>query len=68
MKLHYFDQDEADVDDTLLSLAKKQGYVPSRCLLGGAVVMAETYAGHSACWSCNGPRIKCGGLLKKQGV
>jgi hypothetical protein len=65
MKLHYFDQAEADADDVWLSTAKTQGYVPPGCLLGGAVVMSETNAGRKACWGCEGPREKCGGSPKR---
>lgn len=65
MKPHYFDQTEADSDDMLLGIAKRQGYVPKTCLLSGAVVMAETNEGHDACAGCNGPRDKCGGRQKR---
>lgn len=64
MKPHYFEQEQADVDDMMLGMAKMQGYVPQGCLLGGMVVMAETQVGKNACWSCNGPRDKCGGKPK----
>jgi hypothetical protein len=66
VKLHYFEQERADEDDFLLDMAKGQGYVPSGCLLGGAVVMSETNAGRNACAECNGPREKCGGRPKKR--
>lgn len=61
MKPHYFEQTEADKDDLALSLAKGQGYVPSRCLLGGHVVMGLVNAGKKPCAGCKGPRDKCGG-------
>lgn len=61
MKLHYFDQDEPDEDDHMLIMAKKQGYVPKTCLLGGAIVLSETNAGRDACAGCNCPRGKCNG-------
>jgi hypothetical protein len=61
MKMHYFEQAKADSDDMLLGMAKMQGYVPSGCLLGGVVVMAEIQAGNSPCWGCSGPRDRCGG-------
>jgi hypothetical protein len=64
MKPHYFDQAEADADDFALQMAKAQGYVPSGCLLGGVVVMAETNDGRKACWGCEGPRERCGGAPK----
>lgn len=65
MKLHYFDQEQADADDMLLQMAKGQGYVPKTCLLGGQIVMAETRAGRFACWGCAGPREKCHGQPKR---
>lgn len=66
MKPNYFEQDKADADDVMLGMAKMQGYVPHGCLLGGVVVMAETQAGRSACWGCNGPRERCGGQPKRE--
>ena len=50
----------------MLGMAKMQGYVPQRCLLGGMVVIAETQEGRNACWGCNGPREKCGGKQKRE--
>ena len=64
MKIHYFSQDKADVDDIQLGMAKMQGYVPKTCLLGGVVVMAEVSGGRNPCWGCEGPREKCGGKPK----
>ncbi len=64
MKVHYFDQDAADVNDIHLGMAKMQGYVPQTCLLGGITVMAEVQAGKSPCAGCNGPREKCKGKPK----
>lgn len=64
MKPHYFKQDAADLDDIKLVLAKEQGYVPRKCLLGGSVVMAEINTGRNPCDGCNGPREKCGGRPK----
>ncbi len=61
MKLHYFDQDEADKSDMLLGMAKMQGYVPETCLLGGATVMHEVQANRNPCDRCAGPREKCKG-------
>ena len=66
MKLHYFEQAEADRDDMMLGMAKMQGYVPLGCLLGGAVVMGEVQAGNHPCYGCNGPREKCGGKPKRE--
>ena len=65
IKLHYFDQDEADPLDLLLGLAKMQEYVPSGCLLGGATVMNEVSHAVDPCAGCNGPREKCGGRPRK---
>jgi len=61
MKMHYFDQAEADPTDMLLDMAKMQGYVPETCLLAGIVVMAEVSDGRRPCDGCAGPREKCGG-------
>ena len=61
MKVHYFEQQEADADDVQLGMAKMQGYVPETCLLSGIVVMDEINKGNNPCWACNGPREKCGG-------
>lgn len=65
MKLHYFEQDQADADDVMLGMAKMQGYVPQKCLLGGMVVMDEVNKGNDACAGCNGPRTKCDGRPKR---
>lgn len=65
MKPHYFEQQTADNDDMLLTMAKMQGYVPKTCLLGGMVVMAEVQDGKSPCSGCNGPREKCHGKARK---
>jgi len=61
MKPHYFLQDVADADDHQLGMAKRMGYVPSTCLLGGAVVMGEIRKGDNPCWGCAGPRDVCHG-------
>lgn len=52
MKFHYSHREEADPEDTLLSMAKKQGYAPKNCLLGGIVVMSEVSAGRDPCTGC----------------
>lgn len=62
--LHYFDQSEADPADILLGLAKRQGYVPKNCLLGGLVVMGEINKGNDPCRGCECERVKCGGRPK----
>lgn len=64
VKPHYFDQIQPDEDDFQLGIAKRQGYVPKDCLLGGAVVMGEVNAGRHPCWGCEGPRVRCGGKPK----
>jgi len=64
MKLHYFEQDNADADDIHLGIAKMQGYVPQTCLLGGTIVMDEINKGRNPCSGCNGPREKCNGKPK----
>lgn len=61
MKLHYFDQEEADESDIQLGMAKMQGYVPENCLLGGLTVMAEISRGSSPCLGCNIEVGKCDG-------
>ena len=66
MKPHYFEQDAPDADDFALSMAKGQGYVPARCLLGGMAAMSEINRGLSPCDGCNGPREKCGGKPKRE--
>lgn len=68
MKPHYFNQAQPDADDMVLGMAKMQGYVPAGCLLGGSTVMAETSAGRSPCWGCEGPREKCGGKERRSGA
>jgi hypothetical protein len=65
MKLHYFAQETADEDDAVLGMAKKQGYVPNGCLLGGAVVMSEVHVARHPCWGCEGPRDRCRGKPKR---
>lgn len=61
MKLNYFDQEVADQSDWKLQAAIAQGYVPATCLLSGAVVMSEVFAGRDACYGCNCDRSKCHG-------
>jgi hypothetical protein len=63
-KPHYFDRGVPDADDILLEMAKGQGYVPPRCLLGGTVVMHEVNAGRDPCHGCEGPRDKCFGRAR----
>ena len=65
MEPHYFGQDQADTQDLLLSLAKRQGYVSENCLLGGIIVMGLISTGENPCSGCNGPRERCGGQPKR---
>lgn len=65
MKFHYFNQSESDQDDLALGIAKKHGWVPTTCLLGGATVMSELNMGHNPCWKCEGPREICKGKAKR---
>ena len=66
MKPHYFEFEQADVNDMWLAMAIHQGYVPKTCLLGGSIVMAETNAGRDACAGCEGPRERCHGRPKRE--
>ena len=66
MKPHYFEQKEADLDDIMLQMAKKQGYVPVTCLLSGIVVMSEVNKGADPCAGCRGPREKCRGRRESE--
>jgi hypothetical protein len=60
-KVHYFDQDTADIDDLVLRMAKNQGYVPQNCLLGGQTVWGIVTAGDDPCRECKCDRSKCHG-------
>lgn len=61
MKPHYFTQDKADEDDLILNMAKRQGYIPNTCLLGGQLVWHLSTAGKDPCKGCACPRDKCHG-------
>lgn len=61
MKVHYFNQNEADNDDILLKLSIKQGYVPETCLLGGETIILTVHEGNDPCNGCNCNRVKCKG-------
>jgi hypothetical protein len=61
MKLHYFDDDQADPNDFWLKASIQQGYVPATCLLSGKIVMSEINNGSDPCGGCAGPRHKCKG-------
>ena len=64
MKMHYFDQDDADPNDIQLQMMKGQGYVPNGCLLAGNVVWGLVNDGKDPCKGCEGPRDRCGGRSK----
>ncbi len=66
MKIHYFEQQEADFNDLQLMMAKGQGYVPQTCLLGGLTVFCEIAEGRDPCKGCEGPRDKCKGRMKEE--
>ena len=66
MKLHYFEQTEADPDDIKLKMAISQGYVPETCLLGGIVVMDEINKQRNPCHGCQSERDKCKGSPFKE--
>lgn len=66
MKPHYFGDPAPDPDDWQLDMAKGQGYVPSGCLLGGAIAMGEVNAGRDPCAGCAGPRARCGGRPERK--
>jgi hypothetical protein len=66
MKLHYFDQEQADQDDTLLRLCIQQGYVPATCLLSGMVVWDEKHKGRDPCAGCHCDRAKCHGRPEQE--
>jgi len=68
MKPNYFGQSSADVDDHLLIKAKLAGHVPLRCLLGGEAVMSAVQARVRPCDTCDGPRERCHGTPKLDGV
>lgn len=65
MKLHYFDDPEADPKDFMLKAAIGQGYVPPTCLLAGHVALQHQLKGEDPCAGCNGPRHRCQGRPKK---
>lgn len=61
MKIHYFDQDNADTDDILLNMCIGQGYVPDTCLLGGQTAWSEVQKDKDPCAGCRCDRLKCKG-------
>lgn len=67
MKLHYFDQTEADKDDHKLNKAKEDGLIPKNCLLNGNIVSSELARGIDPCGGCQCERSKCGGRPKTIG-
>ena len=60
-KPNYFSQDAPDPDDMFSLMARQPGYVPTGCLLGGAVAMGLVMDGKDPCTGCAGPREKCKG-------
>ena len=68
MKIHYFNQRDADGDDALLGMAKMQEYVPEGCLLGGVVVMGAIKNGHNPCSGCACDRDRCGSKVPLVGA
>ena len=50
--------------DTLLELAKRQGYVPKNCNLPGIIVMELVNGGEDPCAGCNRDRTVCKGRPK----
>jgi hypothetical protein len=64
VKLHYFHQPEPDPDDALLLEARRSGWVPEGCLLGGVVLKSLSHL-ERPCYACSAPRSRCGGLPKR---
>ena len=60
MKASYLTHEEAKTD-VWLEMAKGQGYVPPKCLLGGQIVMMLINKGDDPCSGCNIDRSACGG-------
>ena len=58
---------EADQDDQLLQAAIRDGTVPPRCQLGGAIVQGIAVAGGDPCRTCDIDREFCGGRPKEPG-
>lgn len=65
-KPHYFDNASEAQHDMLLGMAKRQGYVPKGCLLGGNVVMGLVTRGDDPCVGCQGPRDVCKGRVTQE--
>lgn len=59
--VHYFDKEEADPNDIQLKMCIQQGYVPSTCLLAGAIVYGEVARVNDPCAGCQCDRGKCKG-------
>lgn len=67
MKLHYFAQEKADDDDSMLKMCISQGYVPPTCLLAGQLVWGLINESKDPCQGCTGSREKCKGRPDKSG-
>jgi len=65
INLHYFDKPDVAKLDIKLQMAIHQGYVPSKCLLSGIVVMDEINRGNDPCGGCECDRNICGGRKKR---
>lgn len=61
MRLNYFSQPAADLDDHELQALIAAGVVPPGCLNGGLVARREHNEGRNPCLACEGPRERCGG-------
>lgn len=42
----------------------REGRLPEKCTMDGAIVMVETWEGRSTCHGCNEDREVCGGSPK----
>jgi len=52
---------EVDQDDQLLQQAIRDGIVPPKCQLGGAIVQGVAVSGGDPCGACDIDREFCGG-------
>ena len=58
---------EVDQDDLLLQQAIRDGTVPPRCQIGGAIVQGIAAAGGDPCGKCDIDRSACGGRPRAPG-
>lgn len=62
MKLAYFNQESADIDDHVLRRMIGEGHVPASCLLGGSLIEDSVKAKRDPCETCQCPKREiCGG-------